>query len=174
MFDLHKLKTPTYVIFLLIMLSVVLFDGVCNLCDGFVNFVIDWDQKESVCFASLQSDVAAQLISNVEKFQEENSTRSATSTTSPALREVATNLDSIILLVGNDYYTHSEAALRVLCYLRAPLCYLSVLLLIPTPIRNFVRGHSLGHSICYLSCHSQSNYKSLHNIFLLYNRDIVS
>jgi predicted DCC family thiol-disulfide oxidoreductase YuxK len=41
--------------------SVVLFDGVCNLCNGIVNFLIDADHQKRLKFASLQSETG-QLI----------------------------------------------------------------------------------------------------------------
>ena len=36
--------------------DVLLFDGVCNLCNGAVNFIIDHDAKAHFKFAALQSD----------------------------------------------------------------------------------------------------------------------
>jgi len=41
---------------------VILFDGVCNLCNGFVQFVIRNDKKNKFRFASLQSDSAKKLL----------------------------------------------------------------------------------------------------------------
>jgi hypothetical protein len=41
---------------------VVLFDGVCNLCNGAVNFIIDRDPKGELRFAALQSKAAADLL----------------------------------------------------------------------------------------------------------------
>jgi len=42
--------------------SIILFDGVCNLCNSAVNFIIKHDQKEHFLFASLQSDVAKEIL----------------------------------------------------------------------------------------------------------------
>ncbi|MGI9542775.1 MAG: thiol-disulfide oxidoreductase DCC family protein [Cyclobacteriaceae bacterium] len=42
--------------------AIVLFDGVCNLCNGAVNFVIDRDPKKKFVFASLQSFAAQELL----------------------------------------------------------------------------------------------------------------
>lgn len=42
--------------------AIVLFDGVCNLCNGAVNFVIDRDPKKNFIFASLQSSAAQELL----------------------------------------------------------------------------------------------------------------
>ncbi len=42
--------------------SVVLFDGVCNLCNGIVNFLIDADHRKRLKFASLQSETGQQIL----------------------------------------------------------------------------------------------------------------
>eukprot|EP00546_Thalassionema_frauenfeldii_P003502 CAMPEP_0178930788 /NCGR_PEP_ID=MMETSP0786-20121207/21480_1 /TAXON_ID=186022 /ORGANISM="Thalassionema frauenfeldii, Strain CCMP 1798" /LENGTH=81 /DNA_ID=CAMNT_0020607455 /DNA_START=20 /DNA_END=261 /DNA_ORIENTATION=+ len=36
---------------------IILFDGVCNLCNGAVNLALDWDPKGKLRFAALQSQV---------------------------------------------------------------------------------------------------------------------
>ncbi|MEO6733782.1 MAG: thiol-disulfide oxidoreductase DCC family protein [Ferruginibacter sp.] len=41
---------------------IILFDGVCNLCNGAVNFVIKRDKRSSIKFASLQSGKGHQLM----------------------------------------------------------------------------------------------------------------
>lgn len=41
---------------------VILFDGVCNLCNGFVNFLIDQDKNNQFKFASLQSDFGENVL----------------------------------------------------------------------------------------------------------------
>ena len=41
---------------------VILFDGECNLCNGGVQFVLDWDSAETYRFASLQSDAGRALL----------------------------------------------------------------------------------------------------------------
>ena len=41
---------------------VILFDGICNLCNGFVQFVIKRDREEKFRFASLQSEAAKQML----------------------------------------------------------------------------------------------------------------
>lgn len=42
--------------------NIVLFDGVCNLCDGLVQFLIKRDRKLSMKFASLQSEIGASIL----------------------------------------------------------------------------------------------------------------
>lgn len=41
---------------------VILFDGVCNLCNGFVKFLIDQDKNNQFKFASLQSDFGENVL----------------------------------------------------------------------------------------------------------------
>lgn len=43
----------------------VLYDGVCNLCNGWVNFVIDRDAQSRYKFASLQGEAGRALMARV-------------------------------------------------------------------------------------------------------------
>lgn len=73
--------------------KVLLFDGVCNICDGFVQFILKRDKKAIYVFASLQSDMAQQLL---EK------------------HGAPTNsLETVVLIDGQQVYTHSDVALEV-------------------------------------------------------------
>ena len=76
---------------------VILFDGVCNLCNSSVNFVIDRD-RGLYRFASLQSDFAKELLNS--------------SAIDPS------SLESIVLVEGRRVYHKSEAALRVAGHLK--------------------------------------------------------
>jgi len=73
--------------------SVILFDGVCNLCNGWVQFVLKRDSKKTFLFASLQSTAAQKLRRNINL--------------------PLNDFDSIILVEGSMYYIKSTAALRV-------------------------------------------------------------
>ncbi len=42
--------------------NLILFDGVCNLCNGSVNFLIDMDSKNIFRFTSLQSEIGQQIL----------------------------------------------------------------------------------------------------------------
>jgi predicted DCC family thiol-disulfide oxidoreductase YuxK len=98
--------------------SVILFDGVCNLCSGFVRFVIARDPGGRFRFASLQSDVARQLLKS---------------------RLAGAGVpDSIVLVDGARVFTRSAAALRIFRGLRFPWPLLSAFLAVPRPIRDFV------------------------------------
>lgn len=71
---------------------IVLFDGVCNFCNGAVNFIIRNDPHKRFRFAPLQSEVGQQLRA---KF------------------EICDDVDSIILVEDDKVFMHSAAALRV-------------------------------------------------------------
>ena len=79
--------------------KIILFDGVCNLCNGFVQFVINRDKNDVFRYASLQSEIGQQLISE---------------------RAIdAKTIDSVILIEpGVAYYIKSDAALQIGRHLR--------------------------------------------------------
>ncbi len=97
---------------------VLLFDGVCNLCNGAVQFIIQRDPEGAFRFASLQSKAAGQLL---EQFPE-------------APRDVST----IILIEKGKIYTRTDAALRAARRLPGLWPALYALIIIPRPIRNAV------------------------------------
>jgi predicted DCC family thiol-disulfide oxidoreductase YuxK len=76
---------------------VVLFDGVCNFCNRWVNFAIRHDKKGRLRFATLQSDYARKLLESHHVAPENNS--------------------SVILLDNGNIYTRSGAVLRITRYL---------------------------------------------------------
>jgi predicted DCC family thiol-disulfide oxidoreductase YuxK len=69
----------------------VLFDGVCNLCNGFVIFIIKHDRNGKIKFAPLQSSVGQEYINNDPE-----------------------KTDSVVYITGNRHYYKSEAVLRIL------------------------------------------------------------
>lgn len=108
---------------------VVLFDGVCNLCNASVQFMIDRDPKERLAFAPIQSELAHQLLE-----------RSLGEAKARALYDAANGAgdpDSIIFVDGARAYTHSTAALRIAGNLRFPWNALAVFRIVPRPIRDW-------------------------------------
>lgn len=85
--------------------TILLFDGVCNLCNSAVNFVIKRDKKSLIRFAPLQSNAGQRLL-------KEHHLRN-------------NDLKSFILIEGVIAYTKSTAALKVCKYLTGlwPLLY---------------------------------------------------
>ncbi|HVU03077.1 MAG TPA: thiol-disulfide oxidoreductase DCC family protein [Polyangiaceae bacterium] len=94
---------------------VVLFDGVCNVCNAAVNFIIDRDAAGKYAFASLQSDVGKKLL---------------------AEHGVPPDLDTIALVEDGAAYTHSEAVLRVAKGLDGAWPLLFSLVVLPRPVRD--------------------------------------
>lgn len=99
------------------MKRIILFDGVCNVCDRSVQFIIKHDPKQKFQFASLQSDIGQQLLREYK---------------------LSNNLDSMVLIEGERAYTKSTAALKIAKQLQGFYSVLIVLLVIPKPIRDGV------------------------------------
>jgi predicted DCC family thiol-disulfide oxidoreductase YuxK len=98
--------------------KIILFDGVCNLCNSSVTFIIKRDKKDIFRFAALQSEVGEAL---VKKHQIDTS-----------------KTDSIILIDGEQHYEKSSAALRVARRLSGGYPLLYIFMLVPRLIRNWV------------------------------------
>ncbi len=97
---------------------VILFDGVCNLCNGSVLFILNRDPSGIFRFAPLQSDTGKNLLS---KFDLPND-----------------KFDSIILVENNEYYLRSTAALKILQRLGALWKIVYVFMLVPRPVRDYI------------------------------------
>jgi predicted DCC family thiol-disulfide oxidoreductase YuxK len=98
--------------------AVVLFDGICNLCNASINFVIDRDPEGYFKFASLQSSEAAALLDRC------GSTPAA--------------LEAIVLIEDGTCYSRSTAALRIARHLTGAWPLLYGLLVIPRPVRDYL------------------------------------
>ncbi|MFD1061859.1 thiol-disulfide oxidoreductase DCC family protein [Winogradskyella litorisediminis] len=100
--------------------QLILFDGVCNLCNSSVLYVIKRDKKNLFLFAPLQSNIGEQIINefNID----------------------TTETDSIILYNPSEQkiYSKSTAALKVAKLLSYPTKLLSGFLIVPASIRNWV------------------------------------
>ncbi|MFL6196629.1 MAG: thiol-disulfide oxidoreductase DCC family protein [Thermoanaerobaculia bacterium] len=95
---------------------IVLFDGVCNLCSTSVQFILRRDPAGRFRFASLQSPAGQELQARFGM--------------DPAA------LDSVILVEGDRWYKESDAALRIARGLKGAWKLLTVLRLIPRPLRD--------------------------------------
>jgi len=97
---------------------VLLFDGVCNLCDGLVQFIIKRDQKARFRFASLQSEIGQ------------------------ALAEQAglepTNMGTAILYDGEEFHLKSDMALGVARQLGGFWSVFVIFRMVPRSIRDGV------------------------------------
>lgn len=95
---------------------IILFDGVCNLCNSFVQFVINHDPAGRFSFASLQSELG------------QNTLRAHGLPTD--------QFKSVLLLEDGKLYTHSTAALRVLRHLSGGWSWLYAFILVPKFLRD--------------------------------------
>lgn len=99
--------------------KIILFDGVCNLCNSTVQYVIKRDKRNVYRFAALQSEIGKKLV-------EERGIDSS-------------QVDSIILIEpGVAYYTKSTAALKIARSFGGVWQLASVFEWIPEKIRDWV------------------------------------
>jgi predicted DCC family thiol-disulfide oxidoreductase YuxK len=97
--------------------KIILFDGVCNLCDAAVQFVIQHDKKDVFRFVALQSELGQEIINHIG--------------INPK------NIDSVILYEpGVAYYYKSSAALEIAKILGGIFHFGTIFRVIPTGIRN--------------------------------------
>ncbi|SMB97793.1 putative thiol-disulphide oxidoreductase DCC [Hymenobacter roseosalivarius DSM 11622] len=106
--------------------AVILFDGVCNLCNGFVQFVIAHDTGGHFRFTSLQSEAGQKLLAH-----------HATT--------VAPTPETVVLIERGQVFTHSTAVLHILCGLGGAWQLLYVGMVLPRALRDalyrFVARH---------------------------------
>ena len=100
--------------------SIVLFDGVCNLCDGAVTFILDHDRRRRFLVASLQSEEGSAVLAAVGR----------------ASLARGSDPDSMVLVEDGRAYEGSTAVLRIARGLGAPWSFASVFLLLPRPLRD--------------------------------------
>ena len=98
--------------------SILLFDGVCNLCNSSVKFVIKHDKKKKIKFASLQSKKGEELLQSHQVSQ--------------------SYLNSFVYLRNNMILLKSTAALYLAKDLAGFWKLLFAFIIIPRPIRDFV------------------------------------
>ncbi len=96
--------------------NIVLFDGVCNLCNGAVNFLIDRDKDNKLHFASLQSEVGQAILKEYQM-------------------DMA-NFDTFIFLKKGTLFMRSGGALEVVRILGGAWAWLSVFKIVPTFLRD--------------------------------------
>lgn len=97
---------------------ILLFDGECNLCNGWVQFVLLRESAPVLRFAALQSELGRHILQ---------------------LHNLPTDrLDTMVLADGSQIYTHSTAVLKLTRYLRLPWRWATSLLLVPRFLRDIV------------------------------------
>ncbi len=97
---------------------ILFFDGVCNLCNGFVQFVIKRDPKAVFRFAPLQSEEGREVLENANLSTEE--------------------LSTVVLYWKGEIYTHSDVPLEVAKLLGGGWQLFYIFRIIPKGIRNAI------------------------------------
>ncbi|MEQ1553719.1 MAG: DCC1-like thiol-disulfide oxidoreductase family protein [Ferruginibacter sp.] len=97
---------------------IILFDGVCNLCNAAVQFVLRYDKKEIFVFASLQSNAGQTLL---QKFN-----------------LPATDFNSFVLIDNDKLFLKSSAALHVAKKMGGAISWLYGFIITPIFIRDTV------------------------------------
>ena len=95
---------------------IILFDGVCNLCNGSVNFILARDPREVFLFSPVQSAFAKELLAR------------------HGLAGIGN--DSFVLLKNEKYYLRSDAALQISREMRGVWPLLYGLRIVPKPLRD--------------------------------------
>jgi len=95
---------------------ILLFDGVCNLCNGTVQWVIAHDPAAQIRFASLQSEVGRALVAK------------------HGLPLDA--MDTVVLVDGERHWLKSSAALEVLRRVGGAWKLAALLRFVPRPLRD--------------------------------------
>jgi predicted DCC family thiol-disulfide oxidoreductase YuxK len=97
--------------------KIILFDGVCNLCNSAVQFIIKHDKGDVFRFVALQSELGQEILAYIGID--------------------AKNIDSIVLYEpGVAYYCKSDAALKITKSLDGLFSMGIIFKIIPTGIRN--------------------------------------
>jgi predicted DCC family thiol-disulfide oxidoreductase YuxK len=97
--------------------KIVLFDGVCNLCNWAVTFIISHDKKDLFRFVALQSDLGQSISKHIGIDTQK--------------------MDSIILYEpGIAYYIKSEAALEIAKDLSGGIAIFSIFKILPTAFKD--------------------------------------
>ncbi|MSR86096.1 DUF393 domain-containing protein [Candidatus Woesearchaeota archaeon] len=97
--------------------AILIFDGVCNFCNCFINSIIDRDPKKRIKFAASQSEAGKKILKK---------------------DRISKNKvkDSLIFIEGDKYHTRSTAFLSIMKYLKFPYFLLYGLIIIPRCIRD--------------------------------------
>jgi predicted DCC family thiol-disulfide oxidoreductase YuxK len=99
--------------------KIILYDGVCNLCDGAVQYIIKYDTLDIFRFVSLQSELGQRLLKHIG---------------------IQSNqIDSIVLYEpGVAYYYKSSAALEIAKNLQGIFTFATLFRFLPTGIRDLL------------------------------------
>lgn len=98
--------------------AIILFDGICNFCNYWVNFILDRDSRNRYVFASLQSEEGQFLLEKCNYTGEQ--------------------LSTLVLIERGELYTRSEAALRIARGLGGLVGMVYIFIIVPRFLRDAV------------------------------------
>lgn len=99
--------------------KIILFDGVCNLCDSTVQYIIKRDKKDIFRFVPIQSELGQKILKHLGISER--------------------NIDSIVFYEpGKAYYYKSHAALKIAKNLGGLYAYAIIFKLIPSFLRDLI------------------------------------
>lgn len=99
---------------------VLLFDGVCNLCNYLVVFILRYENGNNIKFASLQSEAAAKLLKQYQ------------------VKLLEKELDTLVFIFEGKVFVRSDAALKIAGFMKKPISYVTVLKFLPLSLLNFL------------------------------------
>ena len=105
--------------------KIIIFDGVCNLCNAGVNFIIKRDSGGVFRFTPMQSDIGQQLINRYYRSEFDS--------------------DTFLLIKEGECLERSDAALEVINDLPIPWSWLGCLKILPKSIRDAVYSFIAKH-----------------------------
>ena len=109
---------------------IVAFDGLCNLCNSTVNWLIDHDPKQQFKFIALQ-DIARLKTGNTEQ-------QEAYALLKNELIDASSDLSSVLLIENGQLYKKSTAVLRICRQLSGLYPVLHTYIIIPRALRDLV------------------------------------
>lgn len=98
-------------------IRVVLFDGECNFCDASVQFILKRDPQANFKFTSLQGEKGKELLE---------------------MYNVPKEIESIVLIEGEQYFVQSTAALKIAKKLKGVWKLFYIAIIVPKPFRDFI------------------------------------
>ncbi|MFI5237005.1 MAG: thiol-disulfide oxidoreductase DCC family protein [Ignavibacteriales bacterium] len=97
--------------------QIILFDGVCNFCNYWVNFILDRDKKDLYGFSALQSEYGQKILEKIGMS--------------------STDFQTFILVKDEKFYTKSSAALMIVKNLSGPIKIIYPFIFLPKFLRDF-------------------------------------
>lgn len=97
---------------------IIFFDGVCNLCNSFVQIIIKLDKKAVFRFTSLQSEIGVSLL---EKYRLET-----------------TRLETVVLIHQGKLFTHSDVVLEIALIFGGFWKIFYLFKIVPKSVRDFI------------------------------------